>query len=76
MILCSFLRFVAVTRFSSSMAVGLIAGLLAVTTVSSAPAASLERLGDGRIVITAFGERLAFREKDARNVDFFLGLLG
>jgi hypothetical protein len=27
--------------------------------------------GDGRVVITAFGERVAFREKDAANIEFF-----
>jgi hypothetical protein len=37
----------------------------------SARAASLERLGDGRVVITAFGERVAFPEKDAANVYFW-----
>jgi hypothetical protein len=34
-------------------------------------AASLQRLTDGRVIVTAFGERLAFREKDAERIDFF-----
>ena len=32
--------------------------------------ASLERLADGRVIIHAFGERLAFREKDAGRIGF------
>jgi hypothetical protein len=39
--------------------------------VSAANAASVQRLPDGRVIITAFGERLAFREKDAARIDFF-----
>jgi len=58
------------------MAVGLIAGLLAVTTVSSAPAASLERLGDGRIVITAFGESWRFEKRMPETSISFWGYWG
>jgi len=58
------------------MAVGLIAGLLAVTTVSSAPAASLERLGDGRIVITAFGESWRFGKRMPETSISFWGYWG
>jgi hypothetical protein len=45
--------------------VALIASLIA----PNLEAASLERLPDGRIVLTALGEKFAFREKDADEVD-------
>jgi hypothetical protein len=38
---------------------------------SAAQAASLERLGDGRIVLKALGEELAFREKDAPRIGLY-----
>lgn len=51
--------------FAASLCVGV------VLAATKAGAASLERLGDGRVIVMAFGERLAFREKDAERVDFF-----
>lgn len=43
--------------------------VVAALFLSDASAASLERLPDGRIVLTALGEKFAFREKDADHVD-------
>jgi hypothetical protein len=56
---------------SINCAIALIAGLLCATAAPSAHSASLERLGDGRIVLTALGERLAFREKDAGRINVY-----
>lgn len=49
----------------------MIFGLLCVVAAPNAHSASLERLGDGRVVIKALGERLAFREKDASRVMWY-----
>lgn len=50
----------------------LMAALLAVVAIApAARAASLEHLDDGRVVIRALGERLAFREKDAARVMWY-----
>jgi hypothetical protein len=61
----------ATGRSVTSLFTLLIAALVCATATPSAHSASLERLGDGRVVITAFGERLAFREKDAGNIFFY-----
>lgn len=37
-------------------------------TIPIAHASSLERLGDGRVVVQVLGERLAFRDLDAGRV--------
>jgi len=39
-------------------------------TSTQANAAVLEKLSDGRVVVTAFGEKLAFRQKDAGRIEF------
>jgi hypothetical protein len=46
--------------------------LLAFSVASNSEAASLERLPDGRVVLTVLGERLAFREVDADRVGLYL----
>jgi hypothetical protein len=43
--------------------------LAASSLASKSEAASIERLPDGRIVLTALGEKFAFRESDAEQVD-------
>jgi hypothetical protein len=45
--------------------------LAASSLASKSEAASIERLPDGRIVLTALGEKLAFRESDAEQVDLY-----
>jgi hypothetical protein len=65
--------FVAILRFLGTnwpKAAALLAALVcAVLSPPSVSAASLERLPDGRIVLTALGEKFAFRERDAEQVD-------
>jgi hypothetical protein len=46
----------------------LIASALCSTVLVGASAATLERTSDGRIILTALGERLAFREQDAARI--------
>jgi hypothetical protein len=50
------------------------AGLAAACSIgpSSADAASLQRLADGRVIVSAYGQRLAFREKDAERIEFLI----
>jgi hypothetical protein len=62
---------IATGRSVTSLFTLLIAALVCATATPSAHSASLERLGDGRVVIKAFGEKLAFREKDASAVGFY-----
>jgi hypothetical protein len=56
---------------SGRMVLGSMAVSALILFSASAHSASLERLGDGRVVITVFGERLAFRESDVDNVYFW-----
>jgi hypothetical protein len=49
----------------------LVGAMFPESAATSANAASLDRLGDGRIALTALGERMYFREKDAKNIQVF-----
>ena len=42
----------------------------------AANSASIERLSDGRIIVKAFGERMAFDESDAPNVNILINVKG
>jgi len=46
----------------------LVASLFCATVISLAHAATLERFDDGRVVVSALGERLTFRKVDAASV--------
>ncbi len=52
----------------------IVATCLCLTITSITYAGSITRLENGQIVIKAFGERLAFREKDAERIDFGEGV--
>ena len=54
-----------------TLVTAILAGSICALSSVSVLAASLERLSDGRIVLTALGEKFAFREKDADHVELY-----